>query len=235
VTDAQTFRKDMGKAIRAARKARGFGASAFVERLGEFGLSTSDSALNRIEVGERGVEVHELLVIAAALDVSPDVLALPEDPDKPDPDRLVALTSVLVEPVETLRAWWSGRRLLHGAHRRGKRPTWPFPEDLSLHRVRERDEQWRSRRPIVERRAYAQDGVEQLVQAANHLVAVAGRRPKPSAPDRVAMVKAAIDAWQASQQVLRANRPDHPLVATASLELKAIIAAAAAQNEEGRS
>lgn len=197
-----TFEEQMGTAIRVVRhKERGLTLRDFATRLSEFGLPLSHSALSRIERGERGVEVRELLVIAAALDVSPDVLAFYEDKDNPEPRALVPLSDVLVERADILRSWWSGRSALLGALRRRPRPTWPFPEEHTPDRLRDRHDAWRALRPAVERRAYEDDAVARLAGAVDRLVKAAGRRPKPNAQDRAAMVDAAHEAWRALSDV----------------------------------
>jgi len=150
------------------------------ERLSAFGLPLDHNALARIERGERGVGVHELLVIAAALDTSPDVLAFPGAERE-----LVALTDELVEPAGRLRWWWAGRAPLIGTAR-SQKPSWPIRNEISPDQIRERSDHWLMRRPITERHAWAHDGITKLTGAVNEVVRIAGKG-KLEARDRARM------------------------------------------------
>ena len=177
---SEGFEQQMGAAIRRARHP--YGLRPFAERLATFGLTTNYASLARLEKGERSLTVRELLVIAAALDVSPDTLVFPDGDRDP-----VQLTDELVEDAGTLRSWWAGRNPLLGTRRRAPRPSWPDPDGLDPDRIRERADQWRRQRPLQERRARAVPGVDRLLRAVDRLAATAGHHGKPTAHDRQAI------------------------------------------------
>ena len=219
----------MGAAIKAARDAQGLSLRAFADRLEGFGLPISYAALSRIEGAQRPVSVRELLVIAAALDVSPDVLVFPDEDNMPVP-----LTDELVENAGRLRDWWAGRRHLGGTLRRAPRPSWPFPDELKDNdRRRERGEHWLRHRPTLERRAFARDGVLRLVSATHRLVEAAGRHAKPTTQDRMAIVRELSAIKEAFREVVAAPDVAHlPEAREYVQEVEAILLAAARASEQ---
>lgn len=216
------FRDALGASIRSVREAQGLSLRALAERTTAFGLTLDHNALSRIERADRGLDVRELLVIAAALDVSPDVLVMPDGHDVLD------ITGALAEPVDRLRRWWSGRGPLLGSLRRSPRPSWPFPEELRADFLLERTERWRSHRPLAERRAAAWAGVPQLRRALESILAALGSRATPGPQDRLAAAEALIEAARGIKELLDAPglRPTVALRAEAIEEMKAILRAA---------
>ena len=68
--------------IKAIRKERGLDLADVSERLDELGQPISVSGLSKIELGQRRVDVDDLVALALALDVSPSRLLLPGTADK---------------------------------------------------------------------------------------------------------------------------------------------------------
>lgn len=139
----------MGVAIRSHREAAGYSLRTLCDRLATFGLNWNRETLRSVETAARGLQVHELLVIAAALGVSPDVLALPPGDEREGIDLSDTYT---VEPSHA-RRWWSGE---HGPPMvRPSSPgelAWPIPDEVprSPEGARERYERWRRTRPRSE-------------------------------------------------------------------------------------
>jgi transcriptional regulator with XRE-family HTH domain len=134
----------MGAAIRAAREERGLSQRQLASRLEGFGLTWPAQTIQRVERDKRSLTVAELLILAAALNRSPDVLALPGQPQ----DRVELSGSYAVE-VGRGRRWWAGAvrpPMLRGVH-----VEWPFPAELGDHDHAEREHsEWLTSRPRAE-------------------------------------------------------------------------------------
>lgn len=95
--------------IRRLRKDKGLSVAKLAERTGELGYPIGASVLTNFEAKRRGsrLDVAELLVLAAALDVPPALLLFPQYPDGPA-RPLPGLHTRAFKAVE----WISGRHLL---------------------------------------------------------------------------------------------------------------------------
>lgn len=94
------FRKNH-KRIREQRDMTWAQESRFLKSLG---WEIPPLALKRIEIGERRVDLDDLMALALALDVSPMELLLPHDDGE-----TAEITGAGVVPIERARAWLSGQ------------------------------------------------------------------------------------------------------------------------------
>lgn len=97
----------LAERMRAIRQRRRLSAREVADRIAQQGGKLGRASIAKIEVGERGVTVDEVFLIAAALDVSPTNLLLPAEP----------MAEVAVTPKETVaavevREWIYGQRRL---------------------------------------------------------------------------------------------------------------------------
>ena len=93
----------IGGEVKRYRRRRGMSAQDLADRLAAVGHEIKRSTLANLESGRRGVSVADLLAIAAALDISPLLLAWPlESADSVEP-----LPDVQVSAWDGAR-WWRG-------------------------------------------------------------------------------------------------------------------------------
>jgi len=98
----------VAKNMRAIREAQGMTLTTLSKRLGQLGLPTRITALSRIELGQRGVNVEELVLIAKILGASVlDFLVDPasqfEREASPVVEGFLAAASVRMREQEELR------------------------------------------------------------------------------------------------------------------------------------
>jgi transcriptional regulator with XRE-family HTH domain len=97
--------------LRAIRRRRAWSQADLADELANLGADTLNrTAISKVENGTRRVTVEELLLLAAALNVTPVHLLVPYQPDTP-----VALTPALTLPAGQLRRWIYGAGPLPGA------------------------------------------------------------------------------------------------------------------------
>jgi transcriptional regulator with XRE-family HTH domain len=96
----------IGKELKWFRKGRRWTQQELSERLAQLGVTLDQSAIARIERGERAVSLDEAMVLALALGVSPMALAIPRAGN-------VSLTPKNEYPVEQAANWF--------------RNAWPIP------------------------------------------------------------------------------------------------------------
>lgn len=99
----------LSRRIKEVRRRRDWTQRGLVEKLEEIGVSMDPATLARIETGERGVKVHELFALAAALEVSPFQLLVPLDGQAE-----VQLTPELSATSAQVRDWLRAYRPLPG-------------------------------------------------------------------------------------------------------------------------
>lgn len=63
--------------VRVLRKERGLGLADLSARLAELGRPLSLKVLSKMELGDRGIDVDDLVALAGALDVTPERLLMP--------------------------------------------------------------------------------------------------------------------------------------------------------------
>jgi transcriptional regulator with XRE-family HTH domain len=89
--------------VKAHRDRLNLGYAELSRRLGDLGRQIPVLGLARIEKGDRRVDADDLVALAAALEVSPATLLLPE-PNSP-PDQNVVVTTGLAIPAEQVWRW----------------------------------------------------------------------------------------------------------------------------------
>jgi len=94
--------------IKALRKERGLDLADLSQRLGDLGQPISVSGLSKLELGQRRVDVDDLVALALVLDVSPNRLLLPAEAETSE----VAVTRDLSLAASDLWAWATGDREL---------------------------------------------------------------------------------------------------------------------------
>lgn len=87
------------------RKRRGMTVRQLSERLTELGAPILPSGITKIELGQRRVDVDDFLALAAALDVSPARLLLPDVGYEDE----VAVTPALRRPSWAVWGWFEGQ------------------------------------------------------------------------------------------------------------------------------
>jgi transcriptional regulator with XRE-family HTH domain len=90
------------------RRQRGVSAAELSRRVAELGQPILDTAIIKIEKGDRRVDVDDLVALAAALDVSPNALLLPEMPIPAPNGGTVSLTPEQDGHPRDLWAWATG-------------------------------------------------------------------------------------------------------------------------------
>jgi transcriptional regulator with XRE-family HTH domain len=163
----QTIRTVLARRVRQVRGRHGWSQERLAEQLESLGVRLHPTAIVKIERGTRGVSVDEALALAAALNVSPDVLLLPRE------DVKIALTPRLVASSDKIRRWFAGRSLLMDSHQ-ADGPSWP-PQPETTDEQDERFRFWRSERPLSELRAFEREGVAHLVNEVTRFVRAAGQ------------------------------------------------------------
>jgi len=113
--------------VRRLRKDRGLSVAKLADRTEELGYPIGASVLTNFEAKRRGsrLDVSELLVLAAALDVPPALLLFPGYPDGPA-RPLPGLESSAFKSAE----WFAGRQLLMVDPDPEKPSIEPFPTHL---------------------------------------------------------------------------------------------------------
>jgi transcriptional regulator with XRE-family HTH domain len=96
----QKIQSEIGMRIRAARERAGLTQEQVASRLG-----TAANVLSRIETGQRGLSIPQLVDLAAALGVSPG--ALFENRSNPRTRNAKAVEESAAGETELLRAWRS--------------------------------------------------------------------------------------------------------------------------------
>jgi transcriptional regulator with XRE-family HTH domain len=92
--------------IKALRRKRGLDLADLSQRLGDLGQPISVSGLSKLELGQRRVDVDDLVALALVLDVSPNRLLLPAEAETIE----VAVTRELSLASSDLWAWATGDR-----------------------------------------------------------------------------------------------------------------------------
>lgn len=90
--------------LRACRERKGWKQRHLAERLTELGDKVHQTAVAKIENGEKKVTLDQAIEIAAALDVSPLALFLPRDDDA----GVCLAPSAAPQSSATVRAWITG-------------------------------------------------------------------------------------------------------------------------------
>ena len=125
-----------GWALAAYRQQRGWTQTELAGRLTAAGCRFGQSALSRVEAGERGLSVDELIAIACELNVSPTRLLegapLPTQP-------AVTVTSTVSVPGSRYRSWLRGSTPLPARKEWSKRTGLPW---TTAYRQAVADEDW---------------------------------------------------------------------------------------------
>jgi transcriptional regulator with XRE-family HTH domain len=95
------------QSLREARRLKRWTQQELADALAELGAKIDATAITRIERGVRSVSLDEVVLIAAALGVSPMHLFVPLDDKAP-----VQVAPGLVRPAADVRAWVRGQRPL---------------------------------------------------------------------------------------------------------------------------
>ena len=74
--------------VKRLREQQNLGLRALAQRLADVGRPLTHTALDKIERGTRRVDVDDLMALAAALDVSPATLLMPDVPAVPGVSEL---------------------------------------------------------------------------------------------------------------------------------------------------
>lgn len=90
--------------IKTLRRERGMDLADVSKRMGELGQPVSVSGLSKVELGQRRVDVDELVALAIALDVSPNRLLLPGEAS----DDVVFLTTEAQAESSVAWKWAAG-------------------------------------------------------------------------------------------------------------------------------
>jgi transcriptional regulator with XRE-family HTH domain len=110
------------KNIRDIRDRKGMSAPELSVRLKKLNRGIPPLGIHRIEVGDRRVDVDDLVAFAVALDVSPVTLLMPADVDVTDPVQVTGL----LEPAAAIGVWeWLRGRLARPGLTRISVDTWP--------------------------------------------------------------------------------------------------------------
>jgi transcriptional regulator with XRE-family HTH domain len=93
--------------VKRVRTDKNLGLRALSKKLGEVGRPLGHSAVDQIEKGTRRVDVDDLMALAAAFNVSPIALLMPESATRDD------LVEVTGRPPERAERVWDRLRALH--------------------------------------------------------------------------------------------------------------------------
>lgn len=103
------------------RKALGYTSQgSLTKRVAEVGGGLGETSIARIEAGDRNVRLDEALMLAAALDVSPLALLIPEEGE-------LRLAHGIVVDADHARRWLMGKEPLDPANQRSYRYVSPKP------------------------------------------------------------------------------------------------------------
>lgn len=94
--------------LRVVRERRQLSQQGLSARLAELGRPILSTGIAKIEAGDRRVDVDDLLALAAALNVSPARLLLPDGGE----DDQVAVTERLIRPAWAVWMWVEGLHAL---------------------------------------------------------------------------------------------------------------------------
>src|SRR6266545_1902903 len=108
------FEQVVMRRVRHLRERRGLSQQRLADRLAELGVPIERSQLARLERGERGVGVDELMALAFALDTAPAYLLLDLEAD----ERTALVPGVAISPADA-RGWIRGQRPLPQQDPRG--------------------------------------------------------------------------------------------------------------------
>lgn len=192
-TPSQFFSERM----RETRERRRWSQQDLALRLGEMGAPTDRATVARTETGARGISLDDALMLAAALEVSPLALILPDDED----DRVALAPSYKID-AELLRRWLVGVAPLpvfivaddlpdewiqyeDGRIARDAAQVPVQTQDGKVLSRRENDERvrfWEQSSPLGQWKAYRRPGVRHLVEMADAYAYAAG-------DDQVAFMK----------------------------------------------
>jgi transcriptional regulator with XRE-family HTH domain len=109
----------IGHTVRRLRHNRGLDLRRLAERLAEEGRPISLAQLSKLELGQRRVDVDDLVALAVVLNVTPSQLLMPEPPREGD-EQEVALTPHRGVGWHRAWQWMCGDYWLDDAMRPGK-------------------------------------------------------------------------------------------------------------------
>ena len=98
--------------VAEVRQRRRMSQQGLADRMAQLGRSVRNTAIAKIESGQRRVDVDDLVALAAALNVSPARLLLP---DEGDPLARVQLTPEVEVGMEAAWQWVTGSHSLESA------------------------------------------------------------------------------------------------------------------------
>lgn len=152
--------------MRQVRETRRWSQQDLANRLGEMGSPTDRATLARTEMGGRGVSLDDALMLAAALDVSPLSLILPDEEE-----ACIALAPAMAASSDDVHRWVCGLFPLPLFHMDGDDADDEL-ETLDGQVLDRRQREDRARHyehflPLARWRAYRQPGVQHLVQLAD--------------------------------------------------------------------
>jgi len=185
--------------LRRQRSLRGWTQKQLAERLAKSGYPRSQTDVSRLESGERGLSVDDLVALACALNVSPVRLLEGAFLDSP-PD--VAVTSGVVVPYRRFRSWLRGGKPLPAD--KDWRADSEEPWSGAYYRAVS-DEDWLERQRVTVRMLV--DACRALVEVADEYrehVPEAGRASFDNALDKVGRE---LDALDKSQTEFPSQRP----------------------------
>lgn len=108
----------IGRTVRRLRHERGLDLRRLAEQLAEEGRPISLAQLSKLELGQRRVDVDDLVAIAVVLNVTPSQLLMPEPPAEGE-DQTVALTPHRQVGWHRAWQWMCGDYWLDEARRPG--------------------------------------------------------------------------------------------------------------------
>lgn len=185
---SQTPSEVFAERTKTVREDRRWSQRQLAERLTEMDAPIHQTAVAKIESGARKVSLDEALRVAAALDVSPIALFLPEDED-----ARIALGARFQPRCEYVRRWVAGLAplpLFTAAEAPGSLSDEELVEaglkthdakHLSQKEAAERGRFWEKWLPLGRWNAYRRPGVQHLVQLTDSYAAAVADE------DRVAM------------------------------------------------
>ena len=163
-------------AIRLAQARRGLTQSELAKKIRAMGVSMDRATIAKIEAGAasgrtkgRKVSIEELLILAAALGVSPIHLLVPLDDESP-----VAVTPEVTRSARSVRAWIRGQIPLREADARtfySEAPPNEFQEILAVARRHSLELAWVASDAFEERRTEIVEATGELpISGADELV-----------------------------------------------------------------
>ncbi len=172
----------VARRLRAVRKSKAWSQQDLARRLAELGAPTDRATLARTEAGDRGVSLDDTIMLAAALDVSPLALVLPDNEDTP-----VAVAPRYPYRAEYFRRWFCGLAPLPAFADVGaggdmteeefdKQPLHtPEGKQWDRHALAERARFFESTLPLFGPwQGYSKPGVQHLLQMADSYASAAG-------------------------------------------------------------